>query len=82
MPRKFGIPKRKGREATNGTKRLISFTKKGYEIDGTVSMTKHEAKTRVLDLHKMGYKARAVKGNWDLYAVAREPYDPHKSRKK
>jgi hypothetical protein len=79
---KFGIPKRRGREAKAGTKRLLGFMKKGYDIDGTISMSKTEAKVRVKELHQSGYKARAVKGNYELYGVAREPYNPHKSRNK
>jgi hypothetical protein len=72
---------RRGPKPTAGTKRLKEWQKKGYYLEGTVSLTKKEAQDRAKFLRSKGYKARAVKGNYSLYIVAREPYDKRKKRK-
>jgi len=69
------------KKATAGTKRILGWMKKGYDIDGAVNLTRTQALARAAYLRSVGYKARAVKGNWTLYTVAREPYDPKKHQK-
>ena len=70
-----------GRKPTAGTNRMRKWIKKGYDIDGPVNQTRNQALGRAAYLRSVGYKARVVKGNYTLYTVAREPYDPKKHRK-
>lgn len=52
--------------------KIKGWMNKGYGCDGTCSLSKVKAQARASYLRDRGYKARAVKGQNDLYVVMRK----------